>query len=59
MSLLENIPAGAADLVVELLSAAFKLVRAADNEEAQEEAAMEAAEATKKFLDRKKFGGES
>lgn len=56
MGMMKRVPPDTAELVVSLLSSVFGLI-AAKNDEEKEEAAMEAAEATKRYLDRKKFGG--
>ena len=51
-----NVPAGAVDLVLGLFSAIIKAVKAGDDQEKLDEAAMDAAEAAKKYQDRRKFG---
>lgn len=53
---LDNIPTGAADLVLGLFAAIIKAVKAGDDQEKIDEAAMDAAEATKRYQDRRKFG---
>lgn len=55
MIAIPNVPAGAAELVTDLLAAVFKAVRATSQEEI-DDAAMSAAEAAKRYADKKKFG---
>lgn len=63
MSLLEKVPGldklppGALEIVGVLLGIIFEMLRKGATDEAQEEALMQAAEETKRILDKRKFGG--
>lgn len=52
---LDHLPAWAAEAAVGLVRALFRLAMASDDD-GREEALMQAAEATKAALDRRKFG---
>lgn len=54
--LLRSLPSETAEIVLRLIVAAIRLVRAGDDSAAQEEALMKAQEDIKDELDRRKFG---
>ena len=53
---LDNVPTGAAELVLGLFNAIIKAVKAGDDQDKIDEAAMDAAEAAKRYQDKRKFG---
>lgn len=59
LDVLKVIPPGTVDIVVKLLEIIFKLIKGGDDVAVQEEILMEAAEALKAELDRRKFGASS
>lgn len=53
---LTNLPAQTAGIILQLVSLVIDLIKAGDNEDAQEEALMRGQEAIKKEIDRRRFG---
>ena len=54
--LLRSLPGETAEIILRLIVAAIRLVRAGDDDKAQEDALMKAQEDIKEELDRRKFG---
>jgi len=54
--ILTNLPAQTAGIILQLVSLVIDLIKAGDNEDAQEEALMRGQEAIKKEIDRRRFG---
>lgn len=51
-----NLPAQTAGIILQLISVLVDLIKAGDNEDAQEEALMRGQEVFKKEVDRRRFG---
>ena len=54
--ILTNLPAQTAGIILQLVSIVIDLIKAGDDQDAQEDALMRGQEAIKKEMDRRRFG---